>query len=132
MQKVAKYKYKNSWGQNLKWCTIPVLLVASLAISSIAKAEDPYAVRITDGVITMDVVKQDAQGTSGTWLCKSLRACYTKVLEAEVRGATLYCNTITIKRNGIEVWHRDYNAPYWVARQKLEGHDRGWGTKWVR
>jgi hypothetical protein len=117
MRQVEKYKYKNGWVQNLKWCTIPILLVASLALTSVAKAGDVYAVWVPKGVITMDVVKQDGQGSSGTWLCKSLKACYTKVLEAEERGATEYCETITIKRDGVPVWHRDYNSPYWVALQ---------------
>jgi hypothetical protein len=77
-----------------------------------------------NGVVTMDVVKEDGQGTSGTWLCPSLRDCYTKVLEAEERGATQYCRSITIKRDGKIVWHRDYNAPYWVGTKSQ--HDNWW------
>jgi hypothetical protein len=62
----------------------------------------------------MDVVKEDGYGTSGTWLCSTLKDCYVKVLEAEERGATQYCRTITIKRDGKIVWHRDYSSPYWI------------------
>jgi hypothetical protein len=122
MRKVGKYQYKNSWTENLKWCTIPVLLVASLAFTSVAKA----TYTPPKGVITMDVVKRDGMGTSGTWVCKSLKACYTKILEAEYRGANLYCKTITMKRDGTIVWYRDYDTPYWLKILDLKSHDSGW------
>lgn len=93
-----------------------LILAGLLAISSTAISNS----------ITMDVVKQDGMGSSGTWLCPSLRDCYIKILKAEARGAAQYCSTITIKRDGQVVWFRDYNAPYWVNSLKNRGHDRGW------
>jgi hypothetical protein len=59
------------------------------------------------GDITMDVVKQDRTG-GGTIRCPTLQACYTKVLRAEARGATQYCESITIKRGGKVMWQRYY------------------------
>ena len=94
-----------------------LLLLAAFLVGAASSSAEVYAYKPPGGIITMDVVKQDGQGSSGTWLCKSLKACYTKVLEAEERGATEYCETITIKRDGVPVWHRDYNSPYWVALQ---------------
>jgi hypothetical protein len=88
-----------------------------------------FAYKPQGGIITMDVVKNDGVLGGGTWLCKSLKECYVKVLEAEHRGASEYCETITIKRDGLVVWHRDYTDPYWAAIQDLKGHNRAWFTK---
>jgi len=101
------------WMDNIKWCIIPVLLVASLLITSVAKAET-YS-EVPNGIITMDVIKHN--GAGGTWKCVTLKECYFRVLQAEERGATQYCSTIVIKRNGVPVWGRDYNSPYWVAKR---------------
>ena len=72
----------------------------------------------------MDVVKNDGIKGGRTWLCKSLRECYIKVLEAEERGATQYCESITLKRDGKVVWRRDYNDQYWGELQRLKKY--GW------
>ena len=57
-------------------------------------------------VVTMDVDK--VNGGGGTWRCPSVQACYIKILKAEARGATYYCNSIVIKRNGKVIWWRKY------------------------
>lgn len=57
--------------------------------------------------ITMDIVKVDHTG-GGTYQCPTLQLCYIKVLEAEARGATRYCESITIKRDGEVIWQRFY------------------------
>ena len=129
MQKVEKYKYKNAWTANIKWCTIPALLAASLLFTSLPTKAERYAWQPTEGVITMDVVKNDGARGGGTWLCKSLKDCYIKVLEAEERGATLDCQTIDIKKDGKTVWHRNYSDPYWVRSQRIKSHERGWFRK---
>jgi hypothetical protein len=98
--------------QKLKGIGIALVLWTGLiTLGNQAKAE--VFKFMPKGVITMDVVKEDGFGASGTWLCSTLRDCYVKVLEAEERGAAQYCRTITIKRDGKVVWHRDYNSPYW-------------------
>lgn len=105
--------------EGLKGVTIAVTLwVGLVTLGNSARADDN---------ITMDIIK--TYGGGGTTQCPSVRACYLRVLENEVRGATEYCETITIKRNGRAIWHRDYNSPYWVKMQKLTGHDRAWFSK---
>ena len=108
MQKVEKYRYKNSWSQNLKWCIIPLMLVATMIIP--AKAHNVGGFH-KHKIVTMDVVKNDGF-SSGTWKCESVKACYIKVLEAEARGAHQYCKTVTIRRDGYVVWQRDYQNLY--------------------
>ena len=58
-----------------------------------------------DNNITMDI---DTDSGGGTLICPSVRACYTWVLYAEARGASEYCNSITIFRNGKPIWSRKY------------------------
>ncbi len=90
------------------WRLVIVGLVAGflLICSSSSKADYSFPPR---DIITMDVVK--TYGGGGTWLCPSLRECYIKTLRAESRGANQYCESVTIKRNGIVVWQRHYQ-PY--------------------
>ncbi len=54
----------------------------------------------------MDVEKTNGGG--GTMRCPSVQACYIYTLQEEARGATQYCESITIKRNGRIVWQRKY------------------------
>ena len=109
--------------QKLKGVGIALVLWTGLiTLGNQAKAE--VFKFMPKGVITMDVVKEDGFGASGTWLCSTLRDCYVKVLEAEERGAAQYCRTITIKRDGKVVWHRDYSAPYWVNNQNRHSNWR--------
>lgn len=56
--------------------------------------------------VTMDVDKWI--GSSGTYKCQSVRECYTIWLQAEMRGETYYCNSVSIKRDGKIVWFRNY------------------------
>lgn len=106
-----------------------ILVAVALWIGLITTGDAEWntvAYKPPGGVITMDVVKNDGYKGGGTWLCESLHSCYIKVLEAEYRGATLYCETITLKRDGNVIWHRDYNDPYWIRVQKLKSHDAIW------
>ena len=48
--------------------------------------------------VTMDVVKMSGGG--GTYRCPDFASCYRYVLNAEARGATHYCRSIEIKKNG--------------------------------
>ena len=87
---------------------IVVMVWLGLSIMSPAKAD----------VVTMDVVKHDGMGSSGTWRCEDFYQCYLIVLSGEYRNQTSDCKTITIKRNGRVIWHRDYNDPYWKSMQQ--------------
>ena len=58
--------------------------------------------------ITMDVSTSSSSMGGGTYRCPSVQACYIRVLEAEARGATYFCNSIVIKRDGVPVWTRRY------------------------
>jgi len=79
-----------------KIITIFFAFVIWMSLSHHAKATD---------VITMDV---DSSLTSGTYLCESVQQCYIMVLYAEERGAPMYCNKVSIKRNGRIVWTKNY------------------------
>jgi hypothetical protein len=72
-----------------------VLWVGLLLLSSTAKAS----------YVTMDI---DSSVRSGTVRCDSVRQCYVRVLHMEQRGATNYCNSVVIKRDGRIVWSKNY------------------------
>ena len=59
-------------------------------------------------LITMDVVKNDGIEGGGTYICKDVWSCYLYVQSAEKRGATEYCKTIDIRKNGRRVWFKRY------------------------
>ena len=59
-------------------------------------------------LITMDVVKNDGIEGGGTFVCKDVWSCYMYVMSAEKRGATEYCKTIDIRKNGRRVWFKRY------------------------
>jgi len=59
-------------------------------------------------LITMDVVKNDGIEGGGTFVCKDVWSCYMYVMSAEKRGATEYCKTIDIRKNGRRVWYKRY------------------------
>ena len=59
-------------------------------------------------LITMDVVKNDGFEGGGTYICKDVWSCYMYVMAAEKRGATEYCKTIDIRKNGRRVWFKRY------------------------
>ena len=73
-----------------------VLWVGLLLLSNSAKA----------AWVSMDVDKWN--GPSGSYLCKDVRTCYTKVMMAEERGSTYYCNSVVNKRDGKVVWAKNY------------------------
>jgi hypothetical protein len=112
--------------ERLKGVLIAATLWAGLVtLGGPATANYPW--RESEGFITMDVNK--TYGGGGTLVCPTIKACYIRVLENEQRGATEYCESIMIKRDGIVVWQRDYNDPYWIAIRDLKGHDRAWFNK---
>ncbi len=56
-------------------------------------------------IVTMDV---DSSVRSGTYKCPSVKDCVMMARFAEERGATQWCNSATIKRNGHVVWVKNY------------------------
>jgi len=81
--------------QKVKGVLIAIALWTGLIMMGSAKAD----------YITMDV---DPSVQSGTVVCGSVQQCYIKVLQMEQRGATNYCNSVIIKRNGRVVWSKNY------------------------
>ena len=59
-------------------------------------------------LITMDVVKNDGIEGGGTFVCTSAQRCLDYVRSAEARGATQYCKTIDIRKNGRRIWFKRY------------------------
>ena len=56
-------------------------------------------------IVTMDV---DSSVRSGTYKCPSVKDCVMMARFAEERGATQWCNSATIKRDGHVVWVKNY------------------------
>jgi hypothetical protein len=56
-------------------------------------------------IVTMDV---DSSVRSGTYVCPSVKDCVMMARYAEERGATQWCNSATIKRDGRVVWVKNY------------------------
>jgi hypothetical protein len=83
--------------QKVKGVLIAVALWAGLIMMGMGNAKADY--------ITMDV---DSYVRSGTMVCESVQQCYIKTLQMEARGANLYCNSVTIKRDGRVVWFKNY------------------------
>ena len=86
---------------------ISLLLVASTSFAKHNWVENIYDFPARD-MITMDVIKNDGVQGGGTYRCTSIYNCYMYVMAAEQRGATQYCKTITIKRDGRPVWFKRY------------------------
>lgn len=105
---MKKEKLKEIYEENkvlIKPVLLIIFVIALIFSGDEVKAKSPYSFSYSDR-ITMDVVK--TYGGGGTWICPSVRSCYTKVLEAEARGALQYCESITIKRDGRIIWWRKY------------------------
>jgi|SaaInlStandDraft_6_1057023.scaffolds.fasta_scaffold423984_1 hypothetical protein len=83
--------------QKVKGVLIAIALWTGLIATGIGNARADY--------VTMDV---DSSVQSGTVVCASVQQCYIKVLQMEERGATNYCNSVIIKRNGKIVWAKNY------------------------
>ncbi len=96
-------EYVDFMKKNWKYVALGTFFILA-AIFGEAKASYTFPYPANDK-ITMDV---DHTRGGGTYNCPSIQACYIKVLEAEARGATQYCNNITIKRNGKIIWWRKY------------------------
>ena len=58
-----------------------------------------------NALITMDV---DSSVRSGTYVCPAVKDCVMMARYAEERGATQWCNSATIKRDGHVVWVKNY------------------------
>jgi hypothetical protein len=86
--------------QKVKGVLIAVVLWTGLIMMGIGNANAAY--------VTMDIDKWN--GPSGTVVCKDVKSCYIKVLAAESRGSTYYCNSIVIKRDGKVIWAKNYWA----------------------
>lgn len=69
---------------------------------------------------TLNVTKYQGYGISGSLICESVASCYQHILSAEYRNLTKYCKYVNIVHNGRVVWFRDYNTPYWKAKQKQQ------------
>jgi hypothetical protein len=81
--------------EKIKGAVIGIALWVGLIMTGDAKAD----------YITMDI---DSSVQSGTIICKSVKQCYVTVLQMEERGASQYCNSIIIKRNGRIIWGKNY------------------------
>ncbi len=97
---------------------VAITLWTGFIMTGNANAKDSKHAFYAAEVITMDVVKQDGIGSSGTYWCKDFATCYLLVLSGEYRNKTDDCKTVTIKRNGHAIWSRDYNNPYWTSLQQ--------------
>lgn len=91
----------------MKKLLLGLLLVSGLSFAGHNWVENHYDFPARDK-ITMDVVKNDGVQGGGTYRCTSIYNCYMYVMAAEQRGATQYCKTITIKRDGRTVWYKRY------------------------
>ncbi len=98
---------------NFRWLLIFVILVFGVWVEKTFAMERPYApdspfsFPVTDrNIVTMDIEKTNGGG--GTLKCPSVQACYIYVLKQEARGALQYCESMTIKKNGVIVWKRKY------------------------
>lgn len=87
---------------------VGLLLVVTSSFARHNWVENIYDFPARD-MITMDVIKNDGVKGGGTYRCTSIYNCYMYVMAAEQRGATQYCKTITIKRDGRPVWFKRYN-----------------------
>ena len=87
---------------------VGLLLVVTSSFAKHNWVENTYDFPARD-MITMDVIKNDGVKGGGTYRCTSIYNCYMYVMAAEKRGATQYCKTITIKRDGRPVWYKRYN-----------------------
>jgi len=93
--------------EDKKWLAWGVAIgVWSVFMMFVGQSKADYNFPYAEPYITMDVEKTNGGG--GTWLCPSVQACYIYTLQQEARGATQYCESITIKRNGRTVWQRKY------------------------
>jgi hypothetical protein len=95
------------WLDDLKKYRKWVVLLAFIVLGSLYEAHARISYDFPYDDITMDIVKVDHTG-GGTYQCPTLQLCYIKVLEAEARGATQYCESITIKKDGVIIWQRFY------------------------
>lgn len=92
---------------NKKWFIIGTIVVLGLLFG---KAEaNPYDFPAPKSHITMEVHKNNAADSVEVFRCKSVYLCHLYVKTQEQRGATHFCKTITIKRNGRPIWFKRYN-----------------------
>jgi hypothetical protein len=93
--------------EDKRWLSWGVAIVVwSVFMMFVGQSKASYSFPFAEPIITMDVEKTNGGG--GTMRCPSVQACYIYTLQEEARGATQYCESITIKRNGRIVWQRKY------------------------
>ena len=85
--------------EKLKGASIATAIVLTSLILMVFGSKPAFA------LITMDV---DSSVRSGTYKCPSVKDCVMMASYAEERGATQWCNSATIKRDGRVVWVKNY------------------------
>jgi hypothetical protein len=85
--------------EKLKGGAIATAIVLTSLILMVFGSKPAFA------LITMDV---NSSVRSGTYVCPSVKDCVMMARYAEERGATQWCNSATIKRDGRVVWVKNY------------------------
>lgn len=85
--------------EELKGASIATAIVLTSLILMVFGSKPAFA------LITMDV---NSSVRSGTYVCPSVKDCVMMARYAEERGATQWCNSATIKRDGHVVWRKNY------------------------
>ena len=85
--------------EKLKGASIATAIVLTSLILMVFGSKPAFA------LITMDV---DSSVRSGTYVCPSVKDCVMMARYAEERGATQWCNSAVIKRDGHVVWVKNY------------------------
>jgi hypothetical protein len=85
--------------EKLKGGVIATVIILTSLILMVFGSKPAFA------LITMDV---NSSVRSGTYVCPSVKDCVMMARYAEERGATQWCNSATIKRDGRVVWVKNY------------------------
>ena len=96
------------WSGRMKLKLLALLLFSGVAFANHDWSKPNVYQFPAQDLITMDVVKNDGVEGGGTFRCKDVWSCYKYVMAAEQRGATEYCKTIDIRKNGRRVWFKRY------------------------
>jgi len=95
--------------ENKKIVIVGVFIIFALIFGNSNAYDKPSMYQFpANDLITMDVVKNDGIEGGGTFVCTSAQRCLDYVRSAEARGATQYCKTIDIRKNGRRIWFKRY------------------------